>query len=195
MAAVVAAASIVMVGCGGGGSATDAAESTTTTVESTTTTTAAETTTTLPDYGAQYLALVAPANCATGNYAAAIDALGLSATSTLNELDAAIPTLAPLAQITAEQFVAFYEGLVAATWPADAQAEIDDLVAEVTGEAAHWSNMGSATTWLEFAAAREPLVVLQEQSKAAAVVRAHLGLETNVLSDAEPCPVGDVAAA
>ena len=78
--------------------------------------------------------------------------------------------------------VTFYEGLVAAEWPDDAQGAVDDLVAEISATAQWFGQVASATT------SEELLLILErspgQESNAAGVLRAQLGLPSNVTDEA-----------
>lgn len=87
-----------------------------------------------------------------------------------------------------ETYGALRDALVAAigtfttlTWPPELQDDIDDLIAETSLHAAAASSAASAETVEQWQAAMEQFGNLE--FKAAAIIRAKLGLPTNLTSE------------
>lgn len=148
-------------------------------------TTAPESTTTVPpvkDPAQRYLELVGPQNCLAARIdeaAQRIDRLELA-----SEVWPAVQAeLLPLFGEYATAAVAFYEGLLAEEWPPEVQSDIDALVGELTAvasEAQRLSEVDSLEQYLAF-----EFVPLSTNS--AAIVRAKLGLPSNVTDEADYC--------
>lgn len=94
----------------------------------------------------------------------------------------------PGAAKVSDAYVTFYEGLAQATWPANVQPAIDDLIEQVTTEASMYRSLAEATTGPAFTETYNAIVDSATSSNPAAVVRAKLGLESNVNGEPETCP-------
>jgi hypothetical protein len=187
-AAVAATLAVGLVaGCGGGSEVTASGggdRSTTSTTEATTTTVA--TTTTAPvDYAAQYMRLVAPSNCALNQMITALEGF-----RGVEYIDDAIwarmqQDLLPSIRAYSDAVIGFYEGLAAAEWPENVQADVDTLVAQLATEAAQARAAADAETHAVYVVLEDELWSPDEN--AAGVVRAKLGLESNVTEETDYC--------
>ena len=186
--ALAALAMLMLAGCGTNGTSDDASRSTaspsteTAAADSTTTTTtAASTTTTAPpvDYGAQYLSMVKPSNCAGERFEAAGDKVP----ETANFDDPSIGPYRAAAADAAEASIQFYEALAAAQWPADLQPTVDALIEEVAAAAAWFQGIADADDNASMVAAVQ---AEYPAGSSASLLRAKLGLESNVGSE-EDC--------
>lgn len=131
-------------------------------------------------YSNQYLDLVAPSNCAQerwnvieGNITGADELYYVRDWSRIQA------ELLPALGAAGDALIAFYEGLVEAKWPTDVKADIDRLVQELTADAAALRVAAAAKTFDELS----PLP-FSDISTAAAVVRARLGLPSNLTDEA-----------
>jgi hypothetical protein len=82
----------------------------------------------------------------------------------------------PLYQVYADELVGFIEALVSYQWPESVQADIDQLTTEVSAEAGWAQEVAQSSSFDTF-------ITLQERERpnaAAAVIRAKLGLPTNI---------------
>lgn len=180
---------VALAGCGSSGGeeakspTTDAATTTAATPDTTTTTAATTTTTEAIDYGAQYLTLVAASNCALDKMNEALDKLSESATFA----DVQAAGIPALIQAWSDATVKFYEDLVAASWPEDVQSAIDDLVGEASNQASLTQAWADTTDDASFIAASNALSDAMSQGNAAGVVRAKLGIGSNVNDDTDWC--------
>ena len=93
-------------------------------------------------------------------------------------------TIQPAIREYAEAMIAFYEGLTAAQWPEDVQPAVDDLVAELTVIAAQTYAAAEAPDLDAYIAADAAIV---DQGNSAGVVRAKLGLQSNVTDENDYC--------
>jgi hypothetical protein len=182
MAAVVLAVAM-LAACGGDGESatTTTAPAVETMATEAPTTTGATATTDLFDYAQQYLDLVAPANCANQALGEVIRRLDQT-TATYQEAKAA--GLFDAAGETAAAWVTFYEGLVAADWPEDVQPAIDDLVAETSADARKIESIANAVDDASFYAAMNQSI---GEENNAGVVRARLGLPSNIGDEPDAC--------
>jgi hypothetical protein len=168
LGALLAACAATLAACSSNGSksaapttAVAAPVATTAAVQAATTTAAAI------DYKAQYLAIVAPANAALRTWRAALDKLG-------ND-----PAASDVARVTAPLITAYEStdnALLRAQWPANAEADIKNLVTTdgtLTGDlnAAGGQNVFSAASWESQVASDGG-----KAGAAANIVRADLGL-------------------
>jgi len=156
-----------------------------------TTTTAAPTTTVPPTTtttmdaitvaGSHYTRIVAPLNCAAAAVNAAWDELGDKEGYVYEDQWEDIKTvLLPTYAESSVAGVTFIEALAGYDWPAVVRDDIDDLMVEITGEAKWSDSMAKATDYLNFTELNIDLT----ENKAATVIRAKLGIETNVGLDA-----------
>lgn len=204
-ATIITLTALALASCGGGSddaadttesAETSAAPSTTTTVPPTTTiaptttaattTTSTSTTTTTVDpiaaAGAQYIALVTPANCTNELLNLMInDAYGDEYLSE-NEWVAAQPGFNEGFQAAADRSLEFMNGLIAYDWPDEVQSDVDALVAELAADAAIYQQTADAATFDGFLT-----VPALGQGGAATVLRAKLGLESNIGTDTISC--------
>lgn len=191
--AIVACTLLMLMGCGSSGSESSQPATTEAPVteaptetapvatEATTTTQPVTTTTEITEESAQeqYLELVKPANCALADYVTVEEAVGAFGPE---EWPDVMPQLIPVIDGYAKSLVTFYEGLADAEWPEDAQTSIDDLIAETSDEAAKARTLADAETFDEYLSAPE-----SSDSNAAGVVRAKLGLDSNLDSPVTAC--------
>ena len=190
------AALIAITACGGNAvtattlepapTTTAAPLTTTTTISPSTTTT--ETTTTVDEIaaaGAHYLEIVAPGNCVIEQ----IEAIEVPAQSdgafSAEEWDEMVDAgLLSLYAQGSEADIAFMEALAAYEWPENVQEDVNSLIQELSA-AASWaldvSESQSFDDWLA-------LWGNPPESVSAAVVRAKLGLESNIGSEVVDCP-------
>jgi len=187
LAAALAVAALA-VACGAPaeiGAPSDEALSTTTTAAPTTTAPPATTTTTMDAItvaGSHYTRIVAPYNCATAAVNAAWDELVDEEGYVYEDQWDDIKTvLLPTYAESSVAGVAFIEALAGYDWPAVVRNDIDDLMVEITGEAGWSDNMAEATDYLNFTELNIDLT----ENKAATVIRAKLGIETNLGLDAK----------
>jgi hypothetical protein len=179
----VAAACLLVAGCGGG-----EAETLTSPATSASTTTAAPTTTTTapPDPGARYLELVRETNCLRDRIDQVEGEVTVDGFADDAEWSAIQAQLLPLYQEYSLSAVRFLEGLTSVTWPPEVQPNIDELITQLAEEAQATDAASAAANVGELSAAR------LRWSEAAAtnpasVIRAKLGLPTNVGDELEYC--------
>lgn len=131
------------------------------------------------DYGAQYLELVGPMNDVLDQARAAED-LGNRKRRWWRPFDSFNSPenqgIRRLPGEVAKSTSACYEGLVAAEWPADVQADVDDLVAQLAAEALAYQAASEAPSFAEMRAAVDGM---PNGSNRAGVLRAKLGLGPN----------------
>lgn len=149
-----------------------------------TTTTEAVTTTTVDERaaaGAHYLELVTPLNCSLSIVAlveGGITGDGYFYANDWPEIQAIQPTYATYAQDVLKMMT----GLIAFDgWPADVQADVDALIGELAADADYYQTLADAVTFDQWATTTQP------ESTAASIVRAKLGLETNVGTTRDFC--------
>jgi hypothetical protein len=174
---------LLVAACGGSTVATTTLQPTTTeaptTTQATTTTTVATTTTVDPvvSAGAYYVESVTPSNCA-GQTTETIwddiaDEEGYLYDTDWERIEA---EMLPAYQIYAAKLVGFVEALASYEWPESVQADIEGLMSEVSAEAGWAQEVSEASSFDSF-------ITLQNEVRefsAAAIVRAKLGLPTNI---------------
>jgi len=187
------AVTVALAACSGEDATTTTAETTTTTVLTTTTvatTTTTQATTTSVDEvaaaGAHYLEIVAPGNCLIEQLTAiedsGRDADGFMDPNAWDDMvDAGLLTL--YAQ-SSEADIAFLEALATYEWPAIVQEDVEALIEEVSASASWALAVSESQSFDEWA----NLWSNPPEAVAAAVVRAKLGLESNIGSDVVDCP-------
>jgi hypothetical protein len=166
---------------------TTTAASTTTTTTSTTSppTTAAPTTTIDPRQAAAeyYLQSVTPSNCYLQiTQLIESEVYGKDGTLTRKEWPAAQEKLLPAIKGLADGELTFLSALVNYDWPDDVQPDIDNLVNELSATANWHGQLASAGSFDAFVGSPPA-----PQGSAATVVRAKLGLPSNVNSTVEEC--------
>jgi hypothetical protein len=136
--------------------------------------------------GEHYLEIVAPSNCVIDSK----DQMWSAIADDAGELDSEDwdriqEELLPLYADLAEADIAFVEALVAYDWPESVDDDIDGLVQQVSAEAALAQDISEVASFVSFAAIlSEPQ---EDQANFAAIVRAKLGLATNIGATAEAC--------
>ena len=175
---------------------TTTAPPTTTTVQ-TTTTTAAPTTTLPPTTtteqittttvdlvaaAAYYIDAVTPLNCSLQTIALIEADVAIDEFYDENEWPEIRDTLLPAYKAHADTQLAFMNALLGYTWPEAVQADIDALVAETAAEANTTAAWASIATFDQFIGRAQ-----YPERSAATLVRAKLGLPSNVENDENYC--------
>jgi hypothetical protein len=179
----VSVAALALASCG---SSSGAAKATTTTARPTTTATPSSTTAltlTTKAAGTKYLALVAGPNCAIGKVKAKANELQSAGPATEAQWPKIKGELLPLLRQISDEDVHFYEGLVAQRWPDAVTADVQTLVGQLTTEAAQYRAISESPTYADF-----QTMTLPTAPNTAGVIRAKLGLTSNVTDQAHTCP-------
>ena len=130
--------------------------------------------------GAYYIDIVVPGNCMTGHYNAVYDTIAEEDGYVYeDQWDAVQSQLLPIALQLMQEEVTFMEKLTSYDWPASVQPQVDAVIAEAAEVAYVNETAAKATDFATWANA----VVLERD--AAAVLRAALGLPTNIGVDVE----------
>jgi hypothetical protein len=129
--------------------------------------------------------MAAASNCARSKFALVANDLADS-NRTFREKDwtAIKERLLPAAGAVADAETEFYEALVNAEWPGEVQKYVDTVAELVAADAADWQRVADAATAKEVTRALQDL---PDRSPASSLLRAKLGLETNIGDDADPC--------
>jgi hypothetical protein len=178
---ILATCSLLLTACGNepdpDTAATALPEATTTAAEPTTTTTETTTTTTeAVDFGELYLDLVARTNCTSARANEILDRLGDTTDWSRFEGE-----LLPSFRDYSSALIAFYEGLLANTWPDNVQGDVEQLAVETSADAAAVSDWTNATSLNDLVARIEERPL--STSNIAGIVRAKLGLPSNIIDD------------
>lgn len=131
-----------------------------------------------------YLAHVSPLNCAW-NHLATVEAASAGSDDTWDsyqwlEIQSAV---LPVYRDHAQVLLDFVEALSSYDWHSDMQPSIDVLATGTAAEASAFFAMANSATWDEFA----ELEVPESNGATAAVVRAKLGLPSNLTDDTDYC--------
>lgn len=194
-AIIVGVAGLVLAACNGGSTEeanTSATAGTTTTTEppvetiATSTTPSTTTTTTIDPYvaaGNEYLRLVNQLNCAMAiTQNAETEVYGADERVRARDWPTIRDSLLPAYAAMAQEELAFMNGLLGFAWQEDLQPDVDKLVAEVAADAGWFDGLSKVTSFEAFAA-----YPMMPDSTAATVLRAKLGLESNVGSTTDFC--------
>jgi hypothetical protein len=132
-----------------------------------------------------YLFIVKESNCLQARTNAALDRTeGANGYFDSSDWPAIQAELLPRFRDAAEAKIRFYQAIIATEWPADVQADMDALVAESTTEAAYFQRISESTSTDDMLLAMNNA---PENRNTAGVVRAKLGLESNVVDDTDFC--------
>lgn|GEM_PF-3123746 len=181
--------------CSGGGSETSQSSPSTsspaTTVPATSTqpptTTAAPTTTVDPIAlaGEKYIEFVKPSNCMIGLIQILeADIIGDDGFYE-REWPKVLEQIVPAYKTLADDTVTFVEKLVSYDWPDEVQSDVDALVTELVQWAGWYAGLGAATSFDSWNAAIEAQI--PAETGAATIVRAKLGLPSNINNDENFC--------
>jgi len=146
-------------------------------------TTAVEAPTAPPTPGEVYLDIVRPLNC--GSQLLSVterDAYGSDNQAYEQDWPKIQETLLPAFRAHADALALFVEALVGYEWPLEVQPDIYALAAESSGRAGWYSSVADSPTYDSFIAAQPP-----PARSAATVVRAKLGIPSNINSDVNWC--------
>jgi hypothetical protein len=132
-------------------------------------------------YRNKYLALVKESNCLGDDMS--------NQWKASKTWDQVRTNLQPKMRAYAESTVRFYEGLVAIKWPVSIQPAVDALVADLTADASYYESMSKAESVDTFNQLSDHPPD-ETNANSAGVVRAKLGLGSNVTDTTNYCQAG-----
>jgi hypothetical protein len=152
------------------------------------TTTVAPTTTLDPiaAAGQYYMEKVKPINCVNGLYnLVQADVFGADNQVTEGEWPKVRDQMQPISLQYSQALVTWVNDLVAYDWPDDVQPSVDALMADATQQATNFEQLGKALSFNNYFEISDSQQ--WPQSNNAAVVRAKLGLPSNINDDTNYC--------